>query len=290
MSQVKFFKNMDIPAPTNNAAEGLYFNQWGIGLSDGTITTDVSSVIKFNPYKGRFYKYTSTTGGKALFGTNGHNVHVQHNDYELIENHAYSNRCKFSPSIVSQQYDIAGRLTGLRRGLYVLTIFTKATDIISDAEWTAGYTSVSTLINIVFPNYESEPDGDGGIHSPRHPTIEDMYEGYPGGIKYDTGFPNQDVDENFYTSSGAWVFYSLPFMMFGTLCVARVELGTPANEHLTPSDITNGTVFPFGNYKQYAHGDPIFPTTPVTILEASNGAVISRDLDGYMFLDRFEVC
>ena len=289
MSQVKFFKNMDIPAPTNNAAEGLYFNQWGIGLSDGTRTTDVSSVIKFNPDKDRFYSYTSTKGGKVLFGTNGHNVHVQRNDYEDINNHVYSNRCSFSPAIDHHRYDQAGLLTGLRRGLYVLTIFTKATDIITDAEWTVGYTSVSTFINIVFPNYKSE-HSDGVIHNPLRPAIDDMYQGYPGGMTYDTGFPNQDVDEHFYTSSGAWVFYSLPFMMFGRLCVARVELGTPANEHLTPSDITNGTVFPFGNYKQYAHGDPIFPTTPVTILEASNGAVISKDLDGYMFLDRFEVC
>ena len=84
MSQVKFFVNMNKPVPTNNAAEGLYFNQWGIGLSDGTITTDVSSVIKFNPDKDRFYRYTSTKGEKALFSKNGHNVHVQHDDYEGI--------------------------------------------------------------------------------------------------------------------------------------------------------------------------------------------------------------
>ena len=79
-------------------------------------------------------------------------------------------------------------------------------------------------------------------------------------------------------------------MMFGKLCVARVELGTPANEDLTPGEITNTTVFPFGNYNLYAQGDHIFPTTPVVILDASNGSVLSNDFDGYMFLDKFEVC
>ncbi len=285
MSQVKFFRNMESVVPATGAAEGLYFNQYGIGLSDGTTTTDVSSVIAFNEDKDRFFHYTATNGGKALFGTaGGHCVHVQHNDYERINNFAYSNYCKNSPAIASQTYS-DGTLKGLRRGLYVLTLFTKNTDIVTDETWSVGYTSISTFINIVFPNCKAET----WENNPYRPCLEDMYDGYPNGNSYDTGFPNMDLFDHAYTSSGAWVFYSLPFSMFGRLCVARVELGTPANAGVSPGNITNALVFPFGSYKKYGEGDDSDPT-PVKILDASNGSVISTNIDGYMFLDRFEVC
>ncbi len=281
MSQVKFFRNMESVVPATGAAEGLYFNQYGIGLSDGSTTTDVSSVIAFNEDKDRFFRYTATNGGKALFGTaGGHCVHVQHNDFFGWNRNTLSSGCANSSSISSQTYD-GTTLYGLRRGLYVLTIFTKDTDITDDSAWTIGYTSVSTFINITFPNFYETSNA-------HRPAIEDLYTGYPGSGNNDTGYGTEDFNNNAYMSSGAYAFYSLPFSFRGKSVVARIELGTPVN--MINTDVDNTTVFPFSNYLLYNNDNDKYTSVPVNLVDATNGSILLQQTTDYMFLDRFEVC
>lgn len=271
---------MDTEAPATGAAEGLYFNQWGIGLSDGSTTTDVSSVITFNEEKDRFYRYTATKGAKALFGTAaGHCVHVQHHDFFGWARSTISLGCKNSSTVSSQTYD-GTSIKGLRRGLYVLTLFTKDSDITDDSSWTVGYTSVSTFINITFPNFYET--------SGYRPAVENLFDGYPGSGHNDTGYRTEDFNNNTYVSSGAYVFYSLPFSFRGRFVVARIELGTPIN--MINTDVNNTTVFPFSNFLSYADGNNKYTNVPVNLIDATNGTVLAPQTTDYMFLDRFEIC